>query len=182
MLAGHPGEITCIAVSIGKLGKREGLYLMDTEALAKFIVEANRATYAGDGPRCSPVLPGSRQFEFVQGHWLYRDVYFGSNRFQGQSVVYLDSRPVWGLVYSGGVAADRLSPEGEVYPFLKKALCSVTVGEPFRGPRLFAEDRWSYRNEPHGTLEQFTGVEEILFEGRTVYRLHYSGGSIVGQD
>ncbi|MDI6870176.1 MAG: DUF5680 domain-containing protein [Bacillota bacterium] len=88
---------------------------MDMKELAEFIVEANRATYAGDGPRSKPLLPGSRQLEFGRGGYLYRDVYFGSGRFQGQSVVHFEGRPVWGMVYSGGVTNGRLSTEMDLY-------------------------------------------------------------------
>ncbi|MGE5508439.1 MAG: DUF5680 domain-containing protein [Chitinophagales bacterium] len=155
---------------------------MNTEQLRQFIVAANKATYAGDGPRCASLLPGSRQLEFSDGEYLYRDVYFGSDRFQGQSVVYFRGRPVWGMVYSGGVTADHLSPEAEVYAFLKKALARVPPDEPFRGPRHFSEGDWVYENAPSGTSDRFAGREEIRYGGESVYRLHYAGGLIVGRD
>ncbi|MGE5554321.1 MAG: DUF5680 domain-containing protein [Betaproteobacteria bacterium] len=155
---------------------------MDIGVLAKFLVEANRATYAGDGPRVTPLLPGSRQLEYAWGDLLYRDIYFGSDRFQGQSVVYFRQVPVWGMVYSGGVFALNVPPETGIYPFLKRALRLVPEDEPFRGPRLFAEGHLVYRNVPEGDLAAFRGQEEIEFDGRVVYRLYYAGGSILGAD
>jgi hypothetical protein len=86
------------------------------------------------------------------------------------------------MVYRGGVITDRLSAESDVYLFLKKALLLVPADEPFRGPREFSEGNWTYSNTPQGTVARFDGVEQILFAGQSVYRLHYSGGLIVGQD
>ncbi len=155
---------------------------MDLRGLAEFVVNANRNTYASNGGKTAPVLQGSRQLEFSQGEYFYRDVYFGSERFQGQSVVYFGSRPVWGMVYSGGVISDRLSAEAEVFVFLKEALRQVTVEEPFRGPRRYARGPSTYSNTSTGTVERFHGVEEILLGDECIYRLHYEGGLISGED
>jgi hypothetical protein len=48
-----------------------------------FLIKAKKATYAsqGDNASVTPLLEGSRQLEFQEGNFLYRDVYFGMSYF-----------------------------------------------------------------------------------------------------
>ena len=61
-----------------------------------FLRHAKLATYAaqGDDASVAPLLGGSKQLEYRDGDWLYRDIYFGMLRFVGQEVVCEADRPV----------------------------------------------------------------------------------------
>jgi hypothetical protein len=60
------------------------------EVLVPFLIRAKRRTYAGQGDDATvaALLPGAKQLEWREGQLLYRDVYFGMQRFVGQEVVY----------------------------------------------------------------------------------------------
>lgn len=147
--------------------------------LAAFLAEAKRRTYAAQGDEAGvspPLLPGSRQLEYRDLEWLYRDVYFGMVAFTGQETVLHDETAVWAMVYAGGLLPDAARPPREVYAFLRRALRHVPPGRPYRGPAAFGEDDFAYGNQWDGGLERFRGVERITLAGRPVYELVYAGG------
>lgn len=147
------------------------------QELVAFLVEAKRRTYAAQGDEASvaPLLPGSRQLEYGEGRWFYRDIYFGSDRFVGQETVYADGNPVWAMCYAGGVVGSAVDA-AQAYAFLRRALRAVTPAYPYRGPRTFGEGPYLYTNESRGGVERFWGVEVIARGGQPVYELRYSGG------
>ena len=151
------------------------------EEFVQFLLSAKRETYAslGDEASVEALLPGSRQLEYREGPWFYRDIYFGVAYFVGQETVYHEGTPVWAMSYAGGVLPE-VEPQGmrRIYAFLREALRAVPPEMPYRGPREFhsTSDGWIYRNRAHGELARFWGAETITLEGRRVYELHYSGG------
>ncbi len=153
-----------------------------SDALVAFLVRAKRRTYAaqGDDTTVPPLLPGSRQLEYREGTWLYRDVYFGVAHFVGQETVYNDTSPVWAMCYAGGlVAAAVHPPEGQhVYEFLRAALRQVAPERPYRGPVVFREGAYVYTSESQGDIERFYGIETIVHDSHRVYQLRYSGGML----
>ncbi|MFM9331737.1 DUF5680 domain-containing protein [Paenibacillus mesotrionivorans] len=157
--------------------------LLEKEALVRFLVEAKRHTYAAQGDEASvpPVLTGSKQLEYANGDWRYRDIYFGMDFFAGQEVVELAGRPVWTMVYSGGVNMSPASRErtAAVYRFLREALLQVNAHQLYRGPERWREGDWEYRSTSEGRLESFRGSESILLDGESVYELQYSGGLLL---
>jgi hypothetical protein len=147
--------------------------------LAPFLVEAKRRTYAAQGDEAGvdpPLVPGSRQLEYRDLEWLYRDIYFGMAAFSGQETVSHEEVPVWAMVYAGGLLPDAARPPREVYAFLRRALLHVPPGRPYRGPSSFADGDFSYGNQWEGGPERFRGVERIALSGRPVYELVYAGG------
>lgn len=147
--------------------------------LTPFLVEAKRRTYAAQGDEASvspPLVPGSRQLEYRDLEWLYRDVYFGTAAFAGQETVSHDDVPVWAMVYSGGLLPDAARPPREIYAFLRRALLLVPASRPYRGPTTFQEEDLVYGNQWEGGPERFRGVERIALAGRRVYELVYAGG------
>lgn len=151
------------------------------KALLDFLIRAKKATYASQGDEASvpSLLEGSRQLEFRSDPYFYRDIYFGMRFFVGQEVVYHREKPIWSMSYSGGVEEESdLDSAKAVYAFLRKAMRQVSADCPFRGPRLFAEGDWVYRDSHQGSLQRFEGEETISFADRVVYRLTYSGGLI----
>ncbi|MDF2936918.1 MAG: hypothetical protein K0Q90_2291 [Paenibacillaceae bacterium] len=157
--------------------------LLENEKLVRFLVQAKRNTYAAQGDEASvpPLLSGSKQLEYADGEYRYRDIYFGMDFFAGQEVVELEGRPVWTMVYSGGVTMSPASRErtAAVYRFLMSALKQVNPHQLYRGPERWREGDWEYRNTSQGGLGSFHGVESILLDGESVYELHYSGGLLL---
>ena len=89
--------------------KREVKMLMDHDALAAFLIEAKRRTYAGlddDATVAMPLLAGSKQLEHRADPYAYRDIYFGMGFFVGQETVSKDDRVIWSMCYSGGLCPE----------------------------------------------------------------------------
>jgi hypothetical protein len=152
--------------------------------LVDFLLEAKAATYAAGGSGSSavvdPVLQSSHQLEFHSGSLLYRDIYFGQEFFAGQETVYIDQTAVWSMCYAGGWTEGLSDPslQGSLGAFLQSALGEVPPEIPFRGPHRFesTDGKNLYINKPSGSVEWFTGVEQISREDVLVYELNYCGG------
>lgn len=150
------------------------------EELLRFLLEAKRRTYAaqGDEATVTPLLPGSKQLEWREGDWLYRDIYYGMAFFVGQETVFFQDVPVWSMSYAGGVAASVLTQERifQIYRFLRSAMRQVGPDHPFRGPSRWQEGEFVYTDQHQGEIGAFLGSETITFQEASVYELHYSGG------
>lgn len=152
------------------------------ESLTSFLVEAKRGTYASQGDDASvqqPLLNGSKQLEYRNGDYFYRDIYFGMAFFAGQETVEFEDRPVYSMVYSGGVTIPNATWDvmGPIYKFLQHSLRAADTNSIYRGPSRYAVDSFTYQNEYEGALDSFHGKELILLDGKKVYELRYSGGS-----
>jgi hypothetical protein len=146
-----------------------------------FLIRAKKATYASQGDEASvtPLLQGSRQLEFREGEFLYRDIYFGMSYFIGQETVYYQGNPIWSMSYSGGVDQEyEIDFVKQVYAFLRKAMRNVSSNNPYRGPKEFIEGDYIYSDSNEGGLGQFVGKETIAYFNKNVYTLNYSGGFI----
>jgi len=155
----------------------------DIGALAEFLVEAKRRTYAGadDATTISALaLPGSKQLEHRIGRYFYRDIYFGMSFFAGQETVSLDDQVIWSLCYAGGThqAIAKRDEITSTYAFLRKALLEVTPNFPFRGPASMKSDDFEYENIVSDDIFRFSGVEYIRRQGTELYKLNYVGGCI----
>lgn len=147
--------------------------------LARFLCSAKAATYAaqGDDASVAPALPDSRQLEYRDGEFLYRDIYVGMFRFVGQEVVYLNGRAVWSMSYAGGLAQDDLPDAARpVYAFLRRALLAPPPELPVRGPAVLATDGLRYVCNCEGSLAWFQGSERITQDGAPLYTLRFAGG------
>ncbi len=153
---------------------------MDREAFLHFLLEAKRSTYAGQGDDATvtPLLPGSKQLEYRDGDYVYRDIYLGMAYFVGQEVVSYREQAVWSMSYAGGVtpSARDISQTRTVYAFLRLALRHGTEAEPYRGPARLTRDSFTYTNASCSGLDAFWGLEEISRSGEKVYELRYAGG------
>lgn len=147
--------------------------------LAQFLVRAKSGAYAsGGGAGQERILEdGFKELVYQAGGFTYRDRYIGYNPFVGEEVVWQAGHLVWAMNYYGLILSERV-PAGQVYPFLQHAMQQVKEDRPFRGPRLYQEGDFEYRDESQGTLNSFTGVERILYQGEEVYRLDYHGGVV----
>lgn len=152
---------------------------IDPKELENFLNEANKSTYANkDAPKAFPTRLKSEDYHFEEGNLVYHDTYLGSKDFIGEEVVYKDGEPVWAMNYYGFILKPDASTE-EVYDFLRQALMEdyddiLSV----RGPKEYKKGQSIYRNAPEGTLDRFSGTEQIKLKGEKVYTCWYHGGSI----
>lgn len=152
---------------------------MDIKQLSKFLVKAKINTYASSGEEGEKILSdGSKEFEFEEKEFKYRDRYFGFNLFIGQEVVFQKGKIVWGMNYYGKIISKIISPK-QIYQFLQEALRKVPKNKPFRGPKIFKKDNFRYSNKTKGTLEKFEGEEIIFYKERLIYGLIYHGGVVM---
>jgi len=149
--------------------------------LAEFLVNAKIATYASGSDKFAvkPDLADSHQLEYSVGNRLYRDIYYGGMRFIGMETIFLNSQPIWGMSYYGGVLPGSSDHQiAGMPPFLKAALREVPLEAPFRGPKSYNKDVYNYKNEIHGDINNFNGTEIICFQEQAIYRLFYTGGVV----
>jgi hypothetical protein len=150
-------------------------------SLECFILAAKSATYAaqGDGASVEPLLADTKQLEYTDGSFLYRDIYAGMFRFVGQEVVYQHRRAVWSMSYAGGLLPDaNRDLTQSIYAHLRKALLLAPASLPLRGPALHEEDGLRYTCAISGSMDWFHGAERILHNESLVYELRFSGGSL----
>ena len=154
-------------------------YSISLKKLAKFLNESNKSTYANkDAPKSEPSRLKSEDYHFERGDLIYHDSYFGGRDFIGEEIIYEKQKPVWGANYFGFVIDAKID-EKTVYSFLRKALmqeCNNLI--PVRGPAKFSEGKWTYTFLVEGTLANFKGKEEIIFDGKVIYHCLVHGGFI----
>ncbi|MCI1673867.1 MAG: DUF5680 domain-containing protein [Bifidobacterium tibiigranuli] len=152
------------------------------DELGSFLLGARRRTYAAQNSsdRVPSLLADSTQFEFAQGDWYYRDLYFGVLRFTGIELVTYRGAAIWSMSYSGGIADESIAEEqsARVYDFLKRALRQDSVIAPSRGPKTYREGIYAYRNDANGSIERFHGHECITCNGEVAYELRCCGGNV----
>ncbi|MHB8357949.1 MAG: DUF5680 domain-containing protein [Thermoplasmataceae archaeon] len=146
-----------------------------------FLLDAKMHTYAANTIKSTnSLLPGSTQFEYSDGLFMYRDIYFGSAYFVGQETVYADEKPYWSMCYAGGVHK-HVTGEArikEIYSFLRNSMLRIDKSHVFRGPDEMVERSYKYRNSSTGDIYEFNGNEAIWKNSQPVYSLRYSGGMI----
>jgi hypothetical protein len=150
---------------------------MNSEALRHFLVEANRAGYAGGNERHWTKEPdGSTTISFTDGPQRLHDNFFGGEPYGGRMVVFDDGRPVWMMVYYGWVVGEL--DANAVYSVLRKALMEMPEDAPFRGPALYTDGAFTYTNTWAGNVTRFSGEERISQAGALIYATHYAGGLV----
>lgn len=147
---------------------------INLETLREFLSEARKNTYASNATAVeTPRLLASKQLDFQKAGYAYRDIYFsGNKKFMGQEIVYLDSKPIWGMNYVGSMIR-RLEED-----FLKESLFRLAEKCRFGGICEYEKRELKYQDQGQGSLEEFSGKEEIFSEGKSVYKLNYLGGII----
>lgn len=152
---------------------------MDLDQLAAFLKAAKKATYANpDAPKAQPTRPGSENYRFQYGDFIYEDSYFGSRDFIGEEIVSYRGVRCWGMNYYGTVLIPSVSTE-DAYRILRPALAqNLDDIIPVRGPHVYIDAAHEYENSVEGTLQFFHGSEEICIGAVTVYRGFYHGGRI----
>lgn len=157
---------------------------IDVKHLRDFLIEARSQTYAANKGKTKPLIPGTTQLEYKKGKWLYRDIYDGEIRFQGREVVYHWQKPIWGMVYEGGI--ENLSKkihQKDVYLLLQRVLLKYIDKVRISGEVDYQEDELHYQGKTTNQTNEigkFWGEENITYKGKIIYQLAYGGGWIKG--
>ena len=146
------------------------------KALAKFLVNAKRSTYAAQKGKIPSSRKHSKDLAFQENDYYYLDSYFGEKDFSGEEIVYFKGLPVWSMNYYGKMIKENIL-EGFIET-LREALNNVSEGKPFRGPEEYVRGKYKYKCSNEGNIDFFHGMESIFYENEEVYRLCFHGGSI----
>jgi len=150
---------------------------MDKEALRQFLINSNKAGYAGGEEKKWIKEPdGSTTIPFERGEWRLHDNFFGGEPYGGRTIIFYKGNPAWIMVYYGWVA-EGVGTES-VYRVLRNALMRMPEDYPFRGPKEYEEGDYVYTNFWEGELERFSGEEKITQGDRLVYKASYIGGFV----
>jgi hypothetical protein len=172
------------------------------------LVKFKKEAYAEDG-KYEPTPYGTKIRESKMDCWNFTDEYCGDARFAGMELLSqsltgdVSSKRgsftigkivgIWNMTYYGGLISEDI-PKYNVFEFLKYPLKAVPLDLPFRGPigRFSNKDfpdffckksfcGFEYQNElvEGSDVTNATGVEKILFDGKEVYKLHWSGGLLM---
>ncbi|MDD5738965.1 MAG: DUF5680 domain-containing protein [Candidatus Pacebacteria bacterium] len=146
------------------------------EKLLRFLLQARTKTYAGSKGKVKPVLAGSKQLEYGEGEWLYRDVYYnGPGIFMGLEAVYFNSKAVWSMSYFGDYQG---MTESEVDKILRGALLANWETARIWKSVEWEKDGYKYTCAPdfNGSIEKMAGLEKILKKEKQIYYFFYAGG------
>lgn len=152
---------------------------MTINELSSFLKIAKKNTYALETAKKSPSQrPGSKDYEYLEGDFVYHDTYFGGVNFIGEEIVYEKDEPFWGMNYNGYVVDETIT-EAEIDKSLRGALKQEYVDIiPVRGPKNFKIENYEYKNTVSGELDRFAGREEIFKDSQLIYFALFHGGMI----
>jgi len=149
---------------------------MKKDELEKFLLNARTKTYAAAEGKTEVILPGSDQYEYSEGDFIYRDIYYtGNGIFSGLETVYFKATPVWSMSYFGNFSK---MTEKQADGMLRKAL--MDNWETTRIYKWVEKDYgdFKYMCDGVGTLDELSGTEEIYANDKKVYFFYYAGGFI----
>lgn len=150
---------------------------MNKEDLRQFLVDSNRAGYAGgDEKKWIKESDDSTTIPYEKGEWRAHDNFFGGEPYGGRTIVFYQSKPVWLMVYYGRVV-EGVAPD-PVYELLRNALMQMPQDHPFRGPKEYREGEYVYTNLWDGELDRFSGEEKIIQGEKLIYKANYLGGFV----
>ncbi len=153
--------------------------MVDKEKLLGFLLKARTKTYAGSGGKVKSVLVDSKQLEYQEEEWLYRDIYYnGQGIFIGMETVYFKGKAVWAMSYFGDYKG---MTENEVDKILKGALLvNWDITRIWKSVE-WEKDGYKYSCCPDfdGSIEKMAGIEKILKNKKQIYQLFYAGGVLI---
>lgn len=154
-------------------------------SLLEFIAKAHKHTYAAPKEikskyRCdTPILPGHKDYDFIEGNYRYHDSYAGNIWAPGREVISFNNNPIWCMSYQG--QTKKGLSEGfidETFEFLKKALRNFDEKIPFRGLDGFKENDFEYSFKIEGNHRYFIGRESIKYKQEEVFFQNVMGSLI----
>ena len=150
---------------------------MNKEALHQFLIDSNKAGYAGGEEKQWIKEPdGSTTIPYSQGDWKSHDNFFGGEPYSGRIVVFHHDKAVWMMVYYGWVVEEVATDP--VYEILRNALMRMPEDAPFRGPKEYQEGGFVYRNTWSGDVERYSCEEQITQGKKLIYQANYLGGLV----
>jgi len=153
---------------------------IDKNQLFDFIKKAGRSTYAVSGVESVKYdKNGFKELNFSENDYSYKDTYTGFFRSRGIEIVTCKNKPVWVASYGGGMIKEDFDLAMQTFIFLKEAFLTDETGfQTFRGPHQFRQDQWQYKYKQEGSIEEFSGYEEIFFDNELVFFHRIIGGFI----
>ena len=153
---------------------------LDKNYLYNFIKKAGRITYATSGVESVTYdKNGFKELTFAEGDYSYKDTYTGFFRSRGIEIVTYKNSPVWVASYGGGMLREDADFALQTFEFLKKAFLTDEAGfQTFRGPHQFQQNKWLYKYDQKGDIEEFSGYEEIYFDNKPVFFHRIIGGFV----
>lgn len=149
---------------------------MDKDKLIEFLLKARTQTYTTNSGQVDPLLQGSKQMEYKNDEWLYRDIYnIGKGKFVGIETIYFKNKPVWSMSYYGNF--EKMSEE-EIDKILRKALKDKWDKARLWNNIKYEIDDYSYINEGSGSADEFDGSERIEKDNETLYFFYYASAII----
>lgn len=155
----------------------------------KFLGEAALKTYAdGEGESVDPedAEKGMKELEYgdKKGKWYYKDSYSGFFQSWGREVIWYKGKPLWAQIYGGRMQKEfhkNLIFTHKTFDFLKKAMSAGDKINNFqpRGPKVFKQGDWEYRNKMKGNIEKFEGSEKITYKKKIVFTHSFYGGLFI---
>jgi len=158
----------------------------------QFLLEARAQIFAAH--KKSLLLPGEgRRFVYETKEFVYTHIQFGFSPFKGEEIIYKKwpdetFTAIWSLNY-GGATLDFVKKQikdgrlvERIINFLRMALMEVDENFPFRGPEVFASEKFVYRSQHSSGTDYFSGQEKITLDGVTVYEGNFFGGEIIGRE
>ena len=145
------------------------------EKILSFLIEARKNTYAS-GKKPKKIANGN-VYSIKRGNLEYRDTFFDQERFfQGQEIIFKNSRPIWSTSYRG--AAVEGNEAKEVFGYLQKILREHSDKVRLLGKKEYSDGNWRYQDKCDGNLDEFFGEEKIYFKEKIAHWMKYFGGEI----
>ncbi|MBI4089414.1 MAG: hypothetical protein HY424_01745 [Candidatus Levybacteria bacterium] len=145
---------------------------MDIKALKQFLIKAKKGGYAAGNQIKESDDSYSTRFE--EEDFKFHDNWFGGEPFGGREVVWFKNKPFWMMVYYG----EEFAHDEKAIPTLRKALSQMLDDFPARGPKIFKDGEFTYKNNWIGSIEKFSGEESISKNRKIVYNAKYAGGLV----
>lgn len=155
---------------------------VDLHTLQTFLAKTLATTYAaGKGKLDSPQRPGFEEYGFTEGEWEYRDSYAGGAISWGQENVFHQGKPVWSLVYGGGIVESKRADaalQKQAFACMKQALLQSRTGLSFlpRGPECMRWENCVYVCKWEGDVTLFRGREEVFVDDELIHFYDFAGG------
>ncbi|HUD21182.1 MAG TPA: DUF5680 domain-containing protein [Candidatus Saccharimonadales bacterium] len=149
---------------------------MDIQEIKQLLIRANKAGYGNEATKIVSEKDNSKTITYSEGDWEFHDNYFGGEPFGGREVIFHQNKPLWMMVYYGGI--NTSIDFYKVYGFLKKALLNSPEEMPVRGPEKLEDGDWLYLNKITGDFDSFFGEETISFQDEVIYLTKYQGGLV----
>jgi len=152
---------------------------MNKTLLTDFLLKARTETYAGNRGKVRPLLKDSKQLEYKEGKWFYRDVHYGENGiFVGIETIYFKNKTVWSMSYYGSF---KKMTEKEIDSILRVALLKNWKTARTWKRVVWKKGIYTYTCEPDfgRSIEEMGGSEYILKNKNEVYKFFYAGGILL---